>query len=172
MVCLARQVGTQGTSDGHRLNKRRASTEQALGIDWTSVGHRLNKRWAFIAHAVCIECPKVWKFLGTPYRSAALLLCIMPHDDFVILRWRFYDTSIRFMILPWYFLWDNSKCIILLSYYMSVIYLYVQQRKWYFDTFFIKKLFTYEHMLNGKSKKYQTELSHIRKLKELRELRS
>ena len=39
MVCLARQVGTQGTSDGHRLNKPWASTEQALGIDRTSVGH-------------------------------------------------------------------------------------------------------------------------------------
>ena len=64
MVCLARQVGTQGTSDGHRLNKR----------------------WAFIAHAVCTECPKVGQFLGTPYGLAALLLYIMPHDDFVILR--------------------------------------------------------------------------------------
>ena len=30
----------------------------------------------------------------------------------------------------------------------------------------------YEYILNGKSKKYLTELSHIRKLKELRELRS
>ena len=57
-------MGTQGPSDGHQLNKRRA----------------------FIAHAVCIECPKVGRFLGTPCRSAALLLCIMPHDDFVILR--------------------------------------------------------------------------------------
>ena len=39
---------------------------------------------------------------------------------------------------------------------------------WYF---FHKKLFSYEHMLNGKSKKYLTELSHIRKLKELKELK-
>ena len=126
--CKSPSGGLSCPSSGHSGNKRWASIEQALGIDWTSLGHRLNKRWAFIAHAVCTECPKAGKFLGTPYRSAALLLCIMPHDDFVILRWRFYDTSIRFMILPWYFLLDNSKCIILLSYYMSVIYLYVQQK--------------------------------------------
>ena len=91
--------GLSCPSSGHSGNKRRASTEQALGIDWTSLGHRLIKRWAFIAHAVCIECPKVWKFLGIPYRSAALLLCIMPHDDFVIFKWRFlwyfYDTSYK-----------------------------------------------------------------------------
>ena len=96
--------GINWTSVGHQLNKRRASTEQASGINWTSVGHQLNKRRAFIAHAVCTECPKVRRFLGTPCRSAALLLCIMPHDDFVILKWLFYDTSIRLMILPWYFL--------------------------------------------------------------------
>ena len=157
MVCLARQVGTQ----------------------WTSDGHRLNKRWAFIAHAVFTECPKAERFLGTPCRSAALLLCIMLHYDFVILKWRFLwyfyqinDTSIRLMILLWYFLLGNTKCIILLSYYMSVIYLYVQQKKMILWYFFHKKLFSYEHMLNGKSKKYLTELSHIRKLKELRELRS
>ena len=64
VIFLARQVGTQGPSDGHRQTKGRA----------------------FIAHAVCTECPKVGRFLGTPCRLAALLLCIMPHDDFVILR--------------------------------------------------------------------------------------
>ena len=114
MVCLARQVGTQGTSDGHRLNKRRASTEQATGIDWTSVGHRLNKRWAFIAHAVCTECPEVGQFLGTPYGLAALLLCIMPHDDFVILRW-------RFMILLWYFYDTSCKIIQNVSFLYLII---------------------------------------------------
>ncbi len=41
-ICLARQVGTQGPSDGHRQNKRRA----------------------LIAHAVCTECPNVGRFLG------------------------------------------------------------------------------------------------------------
>ena len=96
--------GLSCPSSGHPVNKRRASTEQALGIDWTSVGHRLNKRWAFIAHAVCTECPKVGNFLGTPYWSAALLLCIMSHDYFVILKWRFL----------WYFYQINDTSMILL----------------------------------------------------------
>ena len=132
MACLARQVGTQ----------------------WTSVGHRPNKRWALIAHAVCTECPKVRRFLGTPYGLAALLLCIMPHDDFVILRWRFL----------WYFYQINDTSMILLvrktKMYHSSILLYISYlslrsaKKWYFDTFFHKKLFSYEHILNCKSKKY------------------
>ena len=63
-----------------------ALSEQATGIDRPSDGHRQNKRRAFIAHAVFTECPKAERFLGTPCRSAALLLCIMPHDDFVILK--------------------------------------------------------------------------------------
>ena len=38
---------------------------------------------------------------------------------------------------------------------LCVSYLSVHSAKeWYFDTFFIKILFSYEHMLNGKSKKY------------------
>lgn len=64
LICLTRQVGTQGPSDGHSGTKG----------------------WAFIARAVCTECPKAGRFLGTPCGSAALLLCIMLHDDFVILR--------------------------------------------------------------------------------------
>ena len=63
-----------------------ALSEQATGIDRTSDGHKQNKRRALIAHAVFTECPKVRRFLGIPYGLAALLLCIMPHDDFVILR--------------------------------------------------------------------------------------
>ena len=131
-----------------------------MGIDWTSDGHQLNKRRAFIAHAVCTECPKVRRFLGTPYRSAALLLYIMPHDDFVILRWRFYDTSIRLMILLsdlWYFYDTSCKIIQNVSFLYLIIYqLFIstfcqKMILWYF---FHKKLFTYEHILNGKSQKY------------------
>ena len=96
--------GLSCPSSGHSGNKRWASPEQATGIDWTSVGHRLNKLWAFIAHAVCTECPKVGNFLGIPYWSAALLLCIMPHDDFVIFKWRFL----------WYFYQINDTSMILL----------------------------------------------------------
>ena len=58
LICLTRQVGTQGPSDGHSGTKGWASTA---------------KRWAFIAHAVCTECPKVGRFLGTPCRSAAFM---------------------------------------------------------------------------------------------------
>ena len=116
--CKRPSGGLSCPSSGHSGNKRRASTEQALGIDWTSLGHRLNKRWAFIAHAVCTECPKVGQFLGTPYGLAALLLCIMPHDDFVILRWRFYDTS---MILLWYFYDTSCKIIQNVSFFYLII---------------------------------------------------
>ena len=119
MVCLARQVGTQGTSDGHRLNKR----------------------WAFIARAMGTECPKVGQFLGTPCRSAALLLCIMPHDDFVILRWRYlwyfyqiYDTSM--ILLVRYFKMYHSSILL----YISCLSL-CSAKGWYFDTFFIKNFF-------------------------------
>ena len=109
-----------------------ALRDQAMGIDRPSDGHQLNKRRAFIAHAVCTECPKTGRFLGTPCRSAALLLCIMPHDDFVILRWRYlwyfyqiYDTSIRFMILLsdlWYFYDTSCKIFQNVSFFYLIIY--------------------------------------------------
>ena len=60
--------------------------DQAMGTQGPRDGHQQTKGWAFIARAVCTECPKAGRFLGTPCRSAALLLCIMPHDDFVILK--------------------------------------------------------------------------------------
>ena len=79
----------------HKLFRKRPS----CGLSCPSSGHSGTKRRALIARAVFTECPKVGRFLGTPCRSAALLLCIMPHDDFVILRWRFlwyfYDTSCK-----------------------------------------------------------------------------
>ena len=86
-------------SSGHSWTKRWASTEQATGTHRPSVGHRQNKRRALIARAVCTECPNVGQFLGTSYRSAALLLCMMPHDYLVVIEWRFlwyfYDTSCK-----------------------------------------------------------------------------
>ena len=108
------------------------------GMSCPSSGHSGTKRWALIARAVFTECPKVGRFLGTPCRSAALLLCIMPHDDFVILRWRYL----------WYFyqIYDTSM-ILLVRYfkmYHSYILLYISclslcsAKGWYFDTFFIK----------------------------------
>ena len=45
-ICLARQVGTQGPSDGHSGTKRWALRDQALGIDRTSDGHSLPMRCA------------------------------------------------------------------------------------------------------------------------------
>ena len=115
-----------------------ALRDQAMGIDRPSDGHQLNKRRAFIAHAVCTECPKVWRFLGTPCRSAALLLCIMPYDDFVILRWRYlwyfyqiYDTSM--ILLVRYFKMYHSSILL----YISYLSLY-SAKGWYFDTFFYK----------------------------------
>ena len=128
-------------SSGHSGTKRWASTDQAMGISWTSVGHRQTKGRAFIAHAVCTECPKVWRFLGTPRRSAAWLLCIMPHDDFVILRWRYlwyfyqiYDTSM--ILLVRYFKMYHSSILL----YISCLSL-CSAKGWYFDTFFIKNFF-------------------------------
>ena len=118
-----------------------ALRDQAMGIDRPSDGHQLNKRRAFIAHAVCTECPKVWRFLGTPCRSAALLLCIMPYDDFVILRWRYlwyfyqiYDTSM--ILLVRYFKMYHSSILLYIS-YLSLR----SAKEWYFDTFFIKNFF-------------------------------
>ena len=73
-------------SSGHSWTKRWASTEQATGTHGPSVGHRQNKRRALIAHAVCTECPNVGQFLGTSYRSAALPLCMMPHDYLVVIE--------------------------------------------------------------------------------------
>ena len=54
MGSLARQVGTQGTSDGHRLNKRWASTEQALGIHCPCGVHRVPKSRAIFGHSLRI----------------------------------------------------------------------------------------------------------------------
>ena len=119
--CKRPSGGLSCPSSGHLGTKRWASTEQAMGINWTSDGHQLNKRRAFIAHAVCTECPKAERFLGTPCRSAALLLCIMPHDDFVILKWLFYDTSIRLMILLWYFYDTSCKIIQNVSFFYLII---------------------------------------------------
>ena len=123
------------------------SLARQVGIDWTSDGHQQTKRWAFIAHAVCTVCPKVWRFLGTPRRSAALLLCIMPYDDFVILRWRFL----------WYFYDTSCKIFQNVSFFYLIIYqlfISVFSKRMILCHFFHKKLFSYEHMLNGKSKKY------------------
>jgi hypothetical protein len=49
-ICLARQVGTQGPSVGHRQTKRWASTEQASGTHCPCGVHRMPKRWAFFGH--------------------------------------------------------------------------------------------------------------------------
>ena len=54
MVCLARQVGTQGTSVGHRLNKPWASTEQALGIYCPCRVHRVPKILEILGHSLQI----------------------------------------------------------------------------------------------------------------------
>ena len=145
--CQRPSGGQSCPSSGHSGTKRWASTDQAMGISWTSVGHRQTKGRAFIAHAVCTECPKVWRFLGTPRRSAALLLCIMPHDDFVILRWRFlwyfyqiYDTSCK--------IFQNVSFFYLIIYQLFISVFSKRMILWHF---FHKKLFSYEHMLNGKS---------------------
>ena len=136
--CKRPSGGQSCPSSGHSGTKWWASTDQAMGIDRPSDGHQLNKRRAFIAHAVCIECPKVGRFLGILCRSAALLLCIMPPDDFVILRWRFlwyfyqiYDTSM--ILLVRYFKMYHSSILL----YISCLSL-CSAKGWYFDTFFFK----------------------------------
>ena len=57
-ICLAHQVGTQGPSGGHQLNKGRA----------------------LIAHAVCTECPNVGRFLGIDKSSLIALRLLNQHD--------------------------------------------------------------------------------------------
>ena len=132
--CKRSSGGLSCPSSEHSVNKRWASTEQASGIDWTSDGHWLNKRWALIARAMGTECPKVRRFLGTPCRSVALLLCIMPHNDFVILRWHFL----------WYFYDTSCKINEKVSFFYLIIcqlFIFTFSKKWYFDTFFIKNFF-------------------------------
>ena len=110
--------GLSCPSSGHSVNKRRASTEQVMGTQGPSDGHQLTKRWAFIAHAVGTECPKVGRFLGAPCRSAALLLCIMPPDDFLILRWRFFMILLSDL---WYFYDTSCKIILNVSFFYLII---------------------------------------------------
>ena len=139
MVCLARQVGTQGTSAGHRLNKRWASIEQAMGIDCPCGVHRV---------------PKSQAILGHPSQICGFAFI---HNA----SWRFCDTKMTyFMILLsdlWYFYDTSCKIIQNVSFFYPIIYqLFIstfcqKMILWYF---FHKKLFTYEHILNGKSKKY------------------
>ena len=146
--CKRSSGGLSCPSSEHSVNKRWASTEQASGMDWTSDGHRMNKRWALIARAVFTECPKVRRFLGTPCRSAALLLCIMPHNDFVILRWHFlwyfYQINDTSMILLWYFYDTSCKIIQNVSFFYLVIcqlFIFTFSKKMILWHFFHKKLF-------------------------------
>ena len=50
MICLTRQVGTQGPSDGHSGTKGRASTDQAMGIYCPCGVHRVPKSRTIIGH--------------------------------------------------------------------------------------------------------------------------
>ena len=59
-------------------------------------------------------------------------------------RLHFYDTSCKII--------QNVS-----FFYLIICQLFIftfSQKKWYFETFFIKNFFSYEHILNGKSKKY------------------
>ena len=49
-ICLARQVGTQGPSDGHSGTKRWASTEQGTGTHCPCDVHRVPKCLAIFGH--------------------------------------------------------------------------------------------------------------------------
>ena len=119
-------------SSGHSWTKRWASTEQATGTHGPSLGHRQNKRRALIARAVCTECPNVGQFLGTSYRSAALPLCMMPHDYLVVIEWRFlwyfYDTSMILLVRKSKMYHSSiSLCISYLSLYSAI-----KMILWYF----------------------------------------
>ena len=51
VIFLARQVGTQGPSDGHRQTKRWASADQAMGIYCPCGVHRVPKSLAILGHS-------------------------------------------------------------------------------------------------------------------------
>ena len=64
-ICLARQVGTHGPSDGHSGTKRWASTEQGTGTHCPCDVHRV---------------PNVWRFLGIDKSSLIALRLLNQHD--------------------------------------------------------------------------------------------
>ena len=125
MVCLARQVGTQWTSDGHRLNKRRASIEQAMGIDCPCGVHRV---------------PKSQAILGHTYGLAALLLCIM----LMTILW-YLDDVFMILLSDWWYFYDTScKIIQNVSFFYLIIYqlfIFTFSQKMILWHFFIKNFF-------------------------------
>ena len=139
MVCLARQVGTLWTSAGHRLNKRRALIEQALGIDCPCGVHRV---------------PKSQAILGHPSQICGFAFI---HNA----SWRFCDTKMTyFMILLsdlWYFYDTSCKIIQNVSFFYLIIcqlFIFTFSKENDTLTLFHKKLFFARAHTQGKSKKY------------------
>lgn len=80
-----------------------ALRDQVSGIERTSNGHSLPVLQVSSAQSV-------GRFLGTSCESAASLLCMMLHDDFVMLLCWFGDTT---MPILWYFyhIYDTSMIL-------------------------------------------------------------
>ena len=126
--CQRPPDGLSCPSSGHFGTKPWALRDQALGIDRPSDGHSLPMRCAQSAQTLGV-------ILGTPYRSAALLLCMIPHDYLVVIEWRFNDISIRLMILLWYFYDTSCKIIPNISFfYLIICQLFISIFSWQNDT--------------------------------------
>ena len=96
MVCKRPLSGLQETI-------KWALRDQVSGIERTSNGHSLPVLQVSSAQSV-------GRFLGTSCESAASLLCMMLHDDFVMLLCWFGDTT---MPILWYFyhIYDTSMIL-------------------------------------------------------------
>ena len=125
---------------GHSGTKCRASREQATGSRYPYSGHWAPKVsdgfWAL--HAGRRLRYYAWCFM-------AILWCF---DG------GFCDTSIKIMIHLWYFFVKYIESLIFVYCYVSDIYIRIQPKRWYFETFFTKKLFSCAYKVDGKSKKY------------------
>lgn len=132
-----------------------ALRDQVSGIERTSNGHSLPVLQVSSTQSV-------GRFLGTFYRSAASLLCMMLYEDFVMLLCWFGDTT---MPISWYFyhIYDTSmilfcKIIRKVSFLYIIIYqiitLAFNQKDDTLRLFSRKNFFSCAYKLDGKSKMY------------------
>ena len=104
-----------------------ALRDQVSGIERTSNGHSLPVLQVSSAQSV-------GRFLGTSCESAASLLCMMLHDDFVMLLCWFGDTT---MPILWYFyhIYDTSMILFCKIYRKS--HFCISQSIRYLDWYFL-----------------------------------
>ena len=130
----AHKVVCQRPLSGLSVTVKWALGDQVSGIERPSNGQSLPVQRALSAQSIG------W-LLGTSCGSAAPLLCVMLYGDLWCFDGGFCDTSIKIMIHLWYFFVKYIESLIFVYCYVSDIYTRIQPKRWYFETFFTKKLF-------------------------------